>query len=75
CECLKKMISKYIGINSNLTEAMREQTFNSFDMSLFEKQEDVKGTSVLEIAKKAYKKSIEFAETFEETHGNLYLHG
>ena len=75
CECLKKMISKYIGINSNLTEAMREQTFNSFDMSLFEKQEDVKGTSVLEIAKKAYKKSIEFAETFEETHGNLYLYG
>ncbi len=75
CECLKKMISKYIGINSNLTEAMREQTFNNFDMSLFENQEDVKGTSVLDIAKKAYKKAIGFAETFEETNANLYLYG
>ncbi len=75
CECLKKMISKYIGINSNLTEAMREQTFNNFDMSLFENQEDVKGTSVLEIAKSAYKKAVIFSETFDETNTNLYLYG
>lgn len=75
CECLKKMISKYIGINSNLTEAMREQTFDNFDMSLFENQEDVKGASVLDIAKSAYKKAVVFSETFEVTNANLYLYG
>lgn len=31
CECLKKMISKYVGVNSNLTESMKNQTFESFD--------------------------------------------
>ncbi len=75
CECLKKMISKYIGLNSNLTEAMRGQTFDNFDMSLFENQEDVKGTSVLDIMKSAYKKAVMFSETFGETNANLYLYG
>lgn len=75
CECLKKIITKYIGVNSNLTEAMREQTFDNFDVSLFKNQENVSGHSVYDIIKKAIQKSASFAECFEETHANLYMYG
>ncbi len=75
CECLKNMISKYVGINSNLTEMMREQRFENFDFSLFEGQPDIKGRSVEKVIKSAYKKAEVFAETFETTNSNLYIYG
>ncbi len=75
CECLKRMISKYIGINSNLTEIMKEQTFDNFDMSLFVNQAEVKGHSVSQIMKIALKKAVDFSESFEKENKNLYLYG
>lgn len=75
CECLKNMISKYIGVNSNLTDIMREQTFENFDFSLFAKQPDLKGRSVSVIMKNIFKRALEFSETFEQTGANLFMYG
>ena len=75
CECLKNMVSKYVGVNSNLTEVMREENFDNFDYTLFASQPDIKGKSVLKIVEKTCKRAKNFADTFEETHANLYLYG
>lgn len=75
CECLNKMVSKYIGVNSNLTELMRQQTFDNFDIELFENQPDVNGYSVYDIIKGALNKAMTFADTFEKNHSNLYIYG
>lgn len=75
CECHKKLISNYIGVNSNLTESMRHQTFDSFDFSLFENQPDVKGVSIMKRIKSAYDKALDFANNFDTTHSNMYLYG
>ena len=75
CECHRRLISKYIGINSNLTETMRHQTFDNFDFSLFENQPDVKGYPVIKLIRAAYNKALEMANTFEITHSNMYIYG
>lgn len=75
CECLKNMASKYVGVASNLTDVMRSETFKNFDFSLFAKQPDINGRSILSIMKNAYKKAEFFAETFDNEHSNLYLFG
>lgn len=75
CECYKNMVSKYVGLNSNLTEVMREERFDKFDFSLFANQPDIKGRSVLKMIETAYKKAEDFAENFEKTKANLYLYG
>ena len=71
CECLKNMVSKYVGVNSNLTEVMREENFDNFDYTLFASQPDIKGKSVLKIVEKTCKRAKNFADTFEETHAHL----
>lgn len=75
CSCWKNMLSKYIGMNSNLTEVMKGQTFERFDFSLFSKQPNVKGHSVLEIMRSIHDKAMKFADGFSETHENLYMYG
>lgn len=75
CECLKNMISKYVGINSNLTEVMRNESFKNFDFTLFSNQPDIKGCSMLKYMEKTYKRAEVFAETFDKTNANLYLYG
>lgn len=75
CECLKRMISEYIGVNSNMTELMRAQTFESFDFSLFSSQPDVKGRSVLDVIKKAHAMALAFADGFGTHSDNLYFYG
>ncbi len=75
CSCLKSLVSKYIGINSNLTEVMRAATFESFDFSLFSNQPDIDGKAVSTVVNNVYKKAKEFAETFDKTGANLYLYG
>ena len=75
CECLNKLIFKYIGLNSNLTEVMREQTFESFSESIFENQPDVSGHKVLDIINSAKSKAIGFSNDFEKTGRNLFMYG
>lgn len=75
CDCLKRMISKYTGINSNLTEVMKSQTFESFDFTLFDSQPDVSGRSVSKLIRHAYKTAVDFSENFEKSHENLYIFG
>lgn len=75
CDCLKSMISKYVGVNSNLTETMKEQTFEKFDFRLFATQPDINGRSVLKMTKNAYDKAEQFAETFKTTRANLFIFG
>ncbi len=74
CNCLKSLILKHIGTNSNLTEYMKNQTFENFDFSLFANQ---KGDSakVLKVAKVICNVASEFAESFDKTHKNLLLTG
>lgn len=75
CDCLKSMISKYIGVNANLTEAMKEQTFSNFNFTLFAKQPDIKGRSCLEMIKKTVYKAQNFAESFKQTKSSLFIYG
>ena len=35
CTCLKQLVARFMGQNSNLTERMKNQTFENFDFSLF----------------------------------------
>ncbi len=74
CDCLKKLVSKYIGENSNLTEYMREQTFEKFDFSLFANQGENTATT-LKIMQKVCEKAIDFAEKFDRTHENFLIMG
>lgn len=73
CECLKKLITKHIGENSNLTEYMREQVFDKFDFSLFANQGE--GTTTLKVMQKLCDKAIDFAEGFDKTHENFLIMG
>ena len=74
CECLKNLIAKHIGANSNLTEFMRSQTFETFDMSLFENQKE-NGGRVMKVMQVVCDSAITFAENFDINHENLLLLG
>lgn len=76
CECLKRLVTQYIGLNSNMTALMRNQTFESFDFSIFENQPDVKGRAVASVIKRAFDISLNFADNFGDgTNRNLYFYG
>jgi len=74
CVCLKNLIAKHIGANSNLTEFMREQTFEKFDMSLFSGQ-GADGQKVLKIMQIVCDTAYSFAENFDQNHENLLIMG
>ncbi len=73
CECLKNLIAEHIGENSNLTEFMREQTFEKFDMSLFFSQGS--DQRVLKVMQTVCDTALTFAESFDISHDNLLLMG
>ncbi len=74
CSCLKNMILRHISANSNLTEYMREHTFEKFDMSLFAGQKSDDGR-VLKVMQIVCDSALTFAETFDVSHDNLLLLG
>ncbi len=74
CDCLKSLIVKNIGANSNLTEHMRAQTFENFDLSLFANQDD-DGGRTLKLMQIACDKAIQFAESFEQSGDNFLIMG
>ncbi len=74
CVCLKNLISKNIGKNSNLTEFMRECTFENFDMSLFVNQGE-NSQKVLKVMQMVCNNAMTFAETFDVSHENILLMG
>ncbi len=74
CECLKNLIVKNIGANSNLTEHMRKQNFENFDLSLFAGQTD-DGGRTLKLMQIACDKAMQFAESFDETSDNFLIMG
>ncbi len=74
CVCLKNLISKNIGKNSNLTEYMRECNFENFDMSLFANQGE-NSQKVLKVMQVVCNNAMTFAETFDVSHENLLLMG
>ncbi len=75
CHCFKQLSVRFAGENANLTEFMKEQTFDKADYSLFAKQPAENGKQPLAYIKKAYEMGLRFAETFDETHANLLLMG
>ncbi len=75
CKCHKHLISKYVGINSNLTSYMIEQTFDKVDYGLFASQPKEKGVFPLNFMKKAVSVAESFANNFDETHDNLLFMG
>ncbi len=74
CECLKNLIVKNIGANSNLTEHMRKQCFENFDLTLFANQGD-EGGLTLKCMQVACEKALQFAEGFDKTHDNFLIMG
>ena len=76
CDCLKTLIAKHIGANANLSEYMKNQTFENFDFSLFEDVEkDGKVIPVVKIMQKAVHICMDFAENFKRDKGNIILSG
>ena len=76
CDCLKTLIAKHIGANANLSEYMKNQTFENFDFSLFEDvQKDGKVIPVIKIMQKAVQICMDFADNFKRDKGNIILSG
>ena len=76
CGCLRSLISKHIGANSNLTDYMKNQTFENFDFSLFKDAEkDGKTVPVLKIMRRAVEICMDFAENFQRDKTNIILSG
>ncbi len=74
CECLKNLIASNIVANSNLTEHMRKQTFENFDMSLFANQGD-DGGRILRLAQVVCDSALQFAENFDKNGDNFLVMG
>ncbi len=70
CDCHKILINKYIAKNSNLSELMRKQTFENFDMGLFDGDEKVE-----RVMKKACLDALEFSNNFDEEKSSLLIMG
>ncbi len=75
CRCLESLVSQHMGTTSNLTDFMKEQTFDKVDYRLFAKQPKENGRDPLTHMKNVYARGMRFAETFEQTHGSLLLMG
>ncbi len=76
CSCLKALIVKHIGANANLSEYMKEQTFENFDFSLFEDIEvGGKTIPVVKIMRRALELCMDFAENFQKDKKNIILSG
>ncbi len=76
CSCLKSLIAKHIGANANLSEYMKEQTFERFNFSLFEDVEkDGKIIPVRKLMRKAFDMCLNFAENFQTDKANIILSG
>ena len=76
CDCLKSLVAKHIGANANLSEYMKNQTFENFDFSLFEDATvDGKTVPVLKIMQKAVQICMDFAEKFDKEKANIILSG
>lgn len=74
CGCLKELTAKFIIVNSNMSEMMKEQTFENFDLSLFSPVPGTGGKAELEIARSAMDKAKNFADNIENG-GNVLLKG
>lgn len=66
CNCLKQLTKKYIVVNSNLTDHMKNQTFDNFNFSIFSTVPDSSGKAPLDIINSAYKTSMGFANNFDK---------
>ncbi len=75
CSCLEALVAHYMGTTSNLTDAMKAQTFDKVDYSLFATQPSDNGRDTLAHMKMVYTKGMRFAETFDQTHRSLLLMG
>ena len=74
CDCLKSLVIKYIGENSNLTDYMRNQTFENFDFSLFANQGENSATT-LKVMQKLCERAMNFADNFEHSGENFLVMG
>ncbi len=74
CDCLKNLVIKHIGENSNLTEYMRSQTFENFDFSLFLNQGENSATT-LKVMQKLCERAMKFADSFDLLCENFLIMG
>lgn len=75
CSCLEALVAYHMGTTSNLTDLMKEQTFDKVDYSIFAKQPKDNGREPLAHMKTVYAKGMRFAESFDRTRGSLLLMG
>lgn len=75
CSCHKALILKFMGENSNLTEHMFKQNFESFDLSIYKGQSEKTPGDVLKVMTKLCDKAMKFSDEFEKTGENLLITG
>ncbi|HIW56762.1 MAG TPA: ATP-binding protein [Firmicutes bacterium] len=76
CECLKKLINKYIIQNSNMSEIMKSQRFDTLDFTLYSETNKLpNGRTEREQINRIYNAALKFANTFDEDNRNLLLIG
>ncbi len=75
CSCLEALVAYHMGTTSNMTDVMKEQTFDKVDYSIFAKQPKENGRDPLAHMKTVYAKGMRFAETFDKTRRSLLLMG
>lgn len=76
CECLKKLINKYIIQNSNMSEIMKSQSFDTLDLTLYSATNKLpNGRTEREQINRIYNAALKFANTFDEDNRNLLLIG
>ena len=74
CDCLKNLVIKHIGENSNLADYMRDQTFENFDFSPFSNQGENSATT-LKVMQKLCERAMNFADSFDTTNENFLIMG
>lgn len=75
CKCFtQKLIEKYYDM-SNLKNIVRKENFDTFDMRYYKDEKTDNNKSALELIKKAYEKSLQFVNNFDNGPANLLFYG
>jgi DNA replication protein DnaC len=75
CECYKREMSLEFLKQSNLAPILKDQTFENYNLSYFDKSKDSNGKSQHEYMKKIFDFCRGYAENFEKSQANLLFCG
>lgn len=77
CHCFKKAVSKLLYSQSNLSEVLSLENFDTFSTDYYSENfiDPKSGRSAREVIEEAYQTCLEFAQTFGTEYNNLFLYG